>query len=334
MTDLAAEARFAPAVTQALAAFPIAVGSVELLHVSENVTWRVSDVAGHRYVLRLHRPGYHTLEELVSERVWIRALDAAGVGVPRGMLTRSGEEYTAVRVPDTGERRHAGLAHWTDGEVMERLLDEQEGSLEDPELIDNWFSQLGALIAVIHNQASAWRIPAGFTRHALDADGLMGAQPFWGRFWEYPGCTAAERRLLADARARLHAFLAALPRAPETYSLIHADLHAGNLLVHDQALAVIDFDDAGFGWHQYDLAVALRSYQQEPSFGRIRAAVLRGYRSRRPLSEDAAEQITTFILIRRLASMGWVMQRPELGVDLARDDLERLCLDVQDFLAS
>ena len=31
-------------------------------------------------------------------------------------------------------------------------------------------------------------------------------------------------------------------------------------------LAVIDFDDAGFGWHLYDLAVALIGYQDHPDF--------------------------------------------------------------------
>ena len=40
-------------------------------------------------------------------------------------------------------------------------------------------------------------------------------------------------------------------------STIHADLHAGNILVRDGGVTVIDVDDAGFGWHVYELAVAL-----------------------------------------------------------------------------
>jgi len=174
MTDQAADARYAPAVADALAAFPIAVRAAELVHVSENLTWRVTDDVGRRYVLRLHRPGYHTLEELVSERVWIRSLDAAGIAVPQGIRTRTGEEYATVTLPETGERRHAGLAHWTEGEVLERVLAERAGSLADPALIGRWFGQLGALIAAMHNQASGWPAPPGFERHALDADGLMG----------------------------------------------------------------------------------------------------------------------------------------------------------------
>lgn len=334
MTDTAADAAYASAVAEALTAFPIAVSSAELVHVSENLTWRVTDDVGRRYVLRLHRPGYHTLEELVSERVWIRSLDAAGIVVPQGIRTRTGEEYATVTLPESGERRHAGLAHWTEGEVLERVLAERTESLADPALIDHWFGQLGALIAAMHNQASGWQVPSRFERHALDAEGLMGAEPFWGRFWEHPLLTAAERMLLAQARERLHAVLEALPTTAGTFSLIHADLHAGNLLVHDRTLAVIDFDDAGFGWHQYDLAVALRHYRTEPTFELIRQAVLRGYRSRRPLSDEATVLIPTFILIRRLASIGWIMQRPELDHALERADVDQLCRDVHGFLAA
>jgi Ser/Thr protein kinase RdoA (MazF antagonist) len=334
VTDAATEARFLPAAQQALAAFPVDPAGVELLHVAENVTWRVTGASGERYVLRLHRPGYHTLEELLAEREWIGALADAGIAVPRGIPTLQGDEYATVRVLATGEVRHAGLAHWTEGEVLERLLAKAAGGVSDPALIDGWFGQLGLLIAAMHDQASRWRVPSGFTRHALDADGLMGQQPFWGRFWEHPSLGPVERRLLAQARARLHADLAALPRTTANWSMIHADLHPGNLLVHDGALAVIDFDDAGFGWHVYDLAVALRGYRDAPFFERISAALLQGYRSRRPLFESAAALIPKFILIRRLASLGWAMQRPELGEDPEREELDALCRDVRDFLGA
>ena len=45
------------------------------------------------------------------------------------------------------------------------------------------------------------------------------------------------------------------------YSFIHADLHTGNLLVAENRLAVIDFDDSSFGWHSYDAATVLFAAQ-------------------------------------------------------------------------
>src|SRR5215467_10854289 len=115
MDDAEAEAKFGAAARAAVAAFPVAMERIELVAMSENVTYRVDPTDGASYVLRLHRPGYHTLDELVSERVWIRALADAGIAVPPPVRTRGGDEYTTVQVDATGERRHAGLARWIEG---------------------------------------------------------------------------------------------------------------------------------------------------------------------------------------------------------------------------
>ena len=39
--------------------------------------------------------------------------------------------------------------------------------------------------------------------------------------------------------------------------MIHADMHSQNVLIQEDKLSVIDFDDAGFGWYGFDLAVAV-----------------------------------------------------------------------------
>ena len=212
-----------------------------VIAMTENVTFKVTDRrGGGAYVLRLHRPGYHTLDELDSEHAWIRALDEAGVEVPKSIAARDGRNYVPVTIAATGERRFAGMARWTEG----RLLSDVLAETGDQQTVEAYFAQLGALVAAMHNQASAWRPPPHFTRQHLDADGLMGDAPHWGPFWEHHSLSAAERRLMLDTRARLHAALARLDRQPSVYSLIHADMHPGNVLVDGERLTVIDFDDA------------------------------------------------------------------------------------------
>ena len=113
------------------------------------------------------------------------------------------------------------------------------------------------------------------------------------------------------------------------FSLIHADLHPGNVLVGPDRLTVIDFDDAAFGWHVYDIAVALKYYQTEPGFDALQAALLKGYRAVRPLSDVDARLIPTFIMIRRMAQIGWLHQRPEIDaaefLEAARPEVCRQC---------
>src|SRR5438034_8792451 len=104
MADGVVADTFAPAAREALKAFPIEPDALELVSLAENVTYRVVDRRdGAAYALRLHRPWYHTHDELVSERAWIRALADAGIAVQMPMRTRDGREYASVTIPTIGE---------------------------------------------------------------------------------------------------------------------------------------------------------------------------------------------------------------------------------------
>jgi Ser/Thr protein kinase RdoA (MazF antagonist) len=277
-----------------LAAFGIGAGRVEFAARSENVTFRVRTIGGD-YALRLHRPGYQTLAELNSERAWTAALGEAGFAVPAGVRAPDGRDFVAAGP------WLAGLARWVPGETV---------GAETPS--PTLFARLGEMAADLHAHSATWRAPAGFTRRVLDADGLMGADPNWGRFWEHPDLTPEERALFERTRAALHGALAALPREPAHFGMIHADLHPGNLLVDGERLSLIDFDDAAFGWYLYDLAVTLMHHQGKPGFDDLAAALLAGYRSRRALSAEEPARLPMFLLVRRLAVIGWLRQRPEI----------------------
>jgi Ser/Thr protein kinase RdoA (MazF antagonist) len=121
----------------------------------------------------------------------------------------------------------------------------------------------------------------------------------------------ADRSLLLEVRERLVAILERYGSSTGNFGLIHADLHFGNLLLTSRGLGVIDFDDAAFGWFVYDLAVALMEHQADPDFPALTAALLRGYRSERPLDRRDEAMLPVFLLLRGTASIGWFHQRPE-----------------------
>ncbi len=280
---------------------------LELISISENTVFRVDTDASETYALRIHRSDYHTLAELNSEQQWTAALKQAGIGVPLPRLTRDGRGYATVPVPGSAETRHVGLVEWFEGATLSSII----AQAPDMEALALHFNQLGRIAAKIHNQAVGWQIPDNFQRHAFDADGFMGETPFWGPFWILPELKAAEREHILNARRAIHRVLSDYGKGGGTYSLIHADLHPDNLLVNDDQLHVIDFDDAGFGWHQYEIAVALDAYRKPPHFKVARDALIAGYRSERSLSEAAIELLPMFLLIRSLALLGWLHARPE-----------------------
>src|SRR5579871_4219742 len=301
----AAEQAYLPPARLALEAFGIVPAEFRFVRLSENVTFRVIDARdGAPLVLRLHRPWYHTIAELRSERLWTRALVRAGVAAPELLLSLDGEDFVQVEVATTGESRWAGLARWVDGELLADVVARETDHAENL----RHFAQLGAIIATMHGQATSWTPPPGFQRHSLDADGLLGAEPFWGPFWDHPILSSAERRLMLDKRDMLRAALLRYGKPSRSFSLIHADLHPHNVVIDGTRAAVIDFDDTGFGWHQYDLAVALVSYQDHPAFPAFRDACIEGYRSVRQIAEDDLALLPMFLLIRDMVQIGWYYQ--------------------------
>jgi Ser/Thr protein kinase RdoA (MazF antagonist) len=318
-----AEQVYAPAALQALAAFGVEPAALHFVHLSENVTFRATDGRdGSPLVLRLHRPWYHDIAALRSEHLWTRALVQAGIAAPEPLLTQAGESFAQVQIAATGERRWAGLARWVEGELLADVVAREIDSSANA----RHFARIGAIMAAMHDQATCWTPPAGFRRHALDANGLMGPEPFWGPFWDHAIFSPAERDMLLATRDRLHMALTRYGKSARTFSLIHADLHPRNVLIDGAHAAVIDFDDSGFGWHQYDLAVALVAYQDHPDFVMFRDACITGYRSVRTISDADLALLPMFLLIRNMAQMGWYHQRPEVPRAAVLPRLkERIC---------
>jgi Ser/Thr protein kinase RdoA (MazF antagonist) len=302
---------------RALEQWDLNAARLELISRSENVVFRVNNERGEIFVLRVHRPGYHTLAELNSEQAWNDALRQAGISVPHSHRTRAGKHYAVVDVPGTAESRHVGVVDWFEGVTMDELIQaEADGGIQATH-----FERLGRLIARMHNVTERWKPPTWFERHALDADGLMGPAPFWGPFWDSSMLMPSQRRIVLDARAAFHARLSALGKDSKHYGMIHADLIPQNVLVNGEELHAIDFDDAGFGWYIYDLAVALADYENSPHHDAFRDALVAGYRAERNLEDEWLELLPMLYLVRALSLLGWAHERPEVDAIDYLDEL-------------
>lgn len=70
-------------------------------------------------------------------------------------------------------------------------------------------------------------------------------------------------------------------------------------------LTVIDFDDCGHTWFQYDFAAALSFLEHTPEAPTMAVEWLAGYTSVRPLARDAVELGCALSMVRRLQMLGW-----------------------------
>ncbi len=260
-----------------------------LLSRSENETWRAGPL-----VLRLHRQGYHTRDEIASELAWLTALQGLpGLNTVRpmpgaqGLVTEIDTRFFVAFAPITGQELQPG---------------------DD---LARWFAPLGEITARLHLHSRSWTPPKGFTRKRWDVETILGPNPHWGHWRQAQGLDAQGEALLARATERLAADLTAYGTGPETFGLIHADLRLANLMVDGDRLTAIDFDDCGFGWWAYDLAAALSFIETDPRLADLIAAWVEGYTRVAPLAAEDRAMIPALILLRRVLLTAWLATRAD-----------------------
>ncbi len=275
---------------------------LELIKHRENSVYKIKTANG-KYVLRVHRFGYHTDDALRSELQWMEALSQNGIPTPDIIKTRQGESFTIVDMEGVPEPRQVDLFAWIDGVPISDLKDNSD----EPAM----HRTIGTLMARMHNQANQWTPPRGFTRHAWDIEGLLGNHPVWGRFWEMGHFTDEQRAKIHKTRAVAKEQLNVFGQGPDRYGLIHCDFLPENMLKDGDMVRIIDFDDCGFGWHMFDIVTSLFTYSYRPNFKAIKNAFVEGYRSQRDLPEDQLKYFDFFLLLRVMTSCGWLHTRPE-----------------------
>ncbi len=118
------------------------------------------------------------------------------------------------------------------------------------------------------------------------------------------------------------------------FGLIHADVLRENVLFSAGTVSIIDFDDSGFGFRLYDLATLASQNEDAPDYPDLMAAAVAGYRSIRPLSDTDVALLPMFLMLRRFASMGWVVDRVPVGDARSRTYAARAVNAARKFLDS
>lgn len=262
---------------------------LSLLNRSENETWRAGGL-----ILRLHRHGYHTRQEIASELAWLSALQ----GLPG---------LNAVR-PVAGQQ---GLVTEIGGRFIVGFAPISGQELQPVDDLGKWFAPLGEITARLHLHARQWTPPPGFTRKRWDVETILGPKPHWGHWRDAQGLDVAGEALLARATGRLARALNAYGTGPRTFGLIHADLRLANLMVDGDRLTAIDFDDCGFGWWAYDLASALSFIETDPRLPDLIACWVEGYSRIAPLRTEDRAMIPSLIFLRRVLLTAWLATRAD-----------------------
>ncbi|MBX2850266.1 MAG: phosphotransferase [Phycisphaeraceae bacterium] len=255
-----------------------------------------------RYLLRLHRPNERTLQHIESEFAWLEAIkEQAVVTAPIPMHTRTGRaayqadnaDYPGLGVAEG--QRVCSLLRWVPGRI-----------LKAPQRRHEHMRRLGVTIARLHNHAADWKPAKPLDRFRWDLATIMGRNTGVGiapDVWdELP---AGEHDLHAKCEERLAAALDELGQGDDVFGLVHADLHLSNALFVAGEARPIDFDDAGYAHHLLDLAVTVLGFDPPAGPRPWQDALVAGYRSARPLTDDVLRYLDVFFAARQSTLLLW-----------------------------
>ena len=277
--------------------------AVSVLNLSENATFSLCDPEdGRELVLRVHRVGYSSPEEIRSELAWIEALARERVVETATPIAGRDGQLLQTLISESGASSRNAVA-------FARL----PGAAPDPAADTvHWFDRLGEVTARMHRHARVWGRPPGFRRKRWDLESMVGPDAYWGPWREAIGLTPAGGTIIEAALRVIERRLARYGSGPDRFGLVHADLHLANLLVHDTHLRIIDFDDCGFSWFMYDFATAVSFIEHQPNVPELLAAWVTGYRRVMPLAGGDLAEIPTFVILRRILLSAWFASHSEV----------------------
>jgi len=330
MTDTEQGPEFDALARRALTHWNAERAELDLIKHRENAVYKVTLPGGTRRALRVHRANYHTDAELRSELLWMQALNDYGVHTPEVIAASDGSLFVRARANDGDQSYQCDMLAWVDGAPLGAI---DSRSKEELSTLADSYRTVGRLMAKVHNHASEWLLPEGFARHAWDIDGIAGQSPFWGRYWEFDALSPAQVDLLQAAAEILRHRLQQFGQSPDRYGLIHADFLPENLLTDAGDVKLIDFDDAGFGWHMFDVATSIFFFVGEQKFDAVLDSLVQGYRTERELPEDHLALLPTFLMARGLTYIGWLHTRRETDTaqELTPAVVEGVCALAEDY---
>ena len=248
------------------------------------------------YSLRLHWPGYQNEGAVDSELEWLSSLSDEGLPVPEPIPTIDGALSVEVNVKGIPRAKKCSLLRWVKGRMVKKLVRPLH------------MKAIGRLMARLHYHASSWRPSAGFLRRHYDRNGLWGDDTGTS-YTAGEGLPRIPRRYFdafREVTLRAERVMDDWGKGPDVYGLIHADLGTkANVLFYGGEARAIDFDDAGFGYWMYDLAMSLSDWEGEDFWPAFRDAQFEGYEEERSIPEDQLEQLELFQAAIRAMEIFW-----------------------------
>lgn len=289
----------------ALVAYGLDDAHLSFIQYADNIIYRVdmpgfavaSGNAGpytlNRYLLRIH--AIDNAEAITSELTWLAALDQeAGLPVPAPVPTLDGQLLVTITTPEIPQGRVISLMRWLDGQRLYKGLRPKH------------LKAMGQVVAQLHAFSADWQPPAGFARPKWNWNSQLGGSMFAYSREELIASMPPQFQLpFQTVSQEAGRVMESLGTGPDAYGLIHADLYPENVLFKAGKAYPIDFEDCGYGYWMWDIAVALCQWAWNADWEQMRDAFREGYAQIRTLPEAQWAQLDLFVATQFATMLLW-----------------------------
>lgn len=283
--------------------YRIKIKRVKFIHYGENATFKVTDKSNTSYLVRVCREDYHSSEALNEELSWLSRLSqSTDLQVPTPVLNNKKKLFSQVELLPYFKPTNIVIFKWAEGRFIEKNF-----------LISH-ARQLGKLMAQLHLSTKDYKVKY---RKYWDADGLLSAKAKLGDLNSLH-LKKPQRKIIFSLRDSIYKKLKKYQQKfPNKMGLIHADLHTGNFFFNKRGIVTIDFDDCGFGFYAYDIAIPMMVLDRMKNLSKLerknlKLALLSEYRQRCDFSLEDEKMIEVCIYARNLTLLTWLNNRSSI----------------------
>lgn len=281
---------------QALAAYELPRYHLAFIRHSDTVTFKIEVPGGEACLLRIHVPvsgamGSHGADAgaITSELLWLEALSRdTGLVLQRPVRNRAGALVTQLPAAN------CSLLRWVAGQPYQRELESESTA-----------TQIGEILARLHQHASQWPLPAGFRRPKRDIAYFEAVLRGLGPAVQAGQISPADYAEFETSIALLAGMLRAQIETRHSHGLMHADTHKGNMLYHDGQIRLIDFSFCAVGNYMFDLGVCLSDMKEQ-----LQPAFLAGYQRLRPLPDGYERLVEGFFVGSMVGTFSYWVANP------------------------
>ena len=279
---------------QVLAHYTLDIARHEHVRTSENIVLKLWTAEGRPLALRIRKTPGPCSAEVLSELVVLHEFNTrTGAIVPAPVAARDGRLFCTVPLAD--EIYLCVIFNWVPGVHVAA-----------DQITPAQMAAMSRAVAQLHNFSATFRPAADFARPAYDDEWFFGSKT-WSADPGFVALLSPDAiAYLQKANASIHDRLRNFPRNPDTFGLIHYDLHPGNFLFQENAAHMIDFDECGFGDYLFDLAHILFEFIDESRFPEFRDLALTEYAVARSGAPVPASNLQLFLALQGIAYLNWL----------------------------